>query len=451
MTKYSEYKDNSFNENWNMFIPNGWKEVALRRYCKISSGSTPKSEPEFWNGEIDWVTPDDLGKNNKKTISKTNRKITIEGYISCGTELISANSIILSTRAPIGHTAKITKEMCFNQGCKGLTPDEHVDSDFLYYLVIASKEKLKILGNGTTFIELSRTALASFKGIFPPIQEQILIAQFLDKKTSQIDKLIEQKEKLLKLLTEKRTAIITQAVTKGLDLTVEMKDSGIDWLGEIPKHWVPKKLKFLSEKIIDGTHSTPEYISDGIPFLRVTDIVKSNNGELDFDNFKYISEAEHLELTKRCMPEFGDLLYSKNGTIGVSRVVDWDFDFSIFVSLCLIKIKKELIIPSFLDYSLQSKLTENQISIGSKKSAVINLHLEKIKEFVIPYPPLKEQTKINDWLNQQLPKLKMTEGKLSESIVKLKEYREALITSAVTGQIDLRKEVHHEYAYRNAF
>jgi len=319
-----------------------------------------------------------------------------------------------------------------------LTTDQ-INKDFLKYSLIGLN--LNQFANRNAQPLITGEIVKSKSILLASLEEQTLIARFLDQKTSQIDRLIGQKEKLLKLLAEKRTAIITQAVTKGLDPDVEMKDSGIDWLGEIPKHWIPKRLKFLTNKIIDGTHSTPEYLSEGVPFLRVTDIVKSNGGELNPTDFKYISQEEHEELIKRCNPEKGDLLYSKNGTIGIPRVVDWDFEFSIFVSLCLIKIKQYELEPDFLSYSLQSKLTENQISIGAKKSAVTNLHLDKIKEFVIPYPPPVEQKLIVEWLNNQLPKFKNAETKLIDSINQLKEYREALITSAVTGQIDVKEVV----------
>lgn len=129
------------------------------------------------------------------------------------------------------------------------------------------------------------------------------------------------------------------------------KDSGVKWLGEIPEHWEAVRLKHITHKIIDGAHFTPTYVNEGIPFLRVTDIVQAKNNFINMDNIKFIPEEEHNTLSIRCKPEKGDLLYSKNGTIGVSRIVDWDFDFSIFVSLCLIKVIKQKLNIEFLQYS----------------------------------------------------------------------------------------------------
>lgn len=441
--KYQEYKksDIKFIDS----IPNHWETWKVRHgFNIIGSGTTPKSDnPDFYNGEIPWITTSEL---RESLITDTNQKVTKLALDKVSSlKLYNPGAIAIAMYgATIGRLGIFGIKSTVNQACCVYDDPTKFYPKFLFYWLWMSRKTLIAFSVGGGQPNLSQDDLKQLHIPIPQIPEQTQIANFLDHKTRQIDRLIEQKEKLLKLLTEKRTAIITQAVTKGLDPNVEMKNSGIDWLGEIPKHWIPKRLKFLTSKIIDGTHSTPEYISEGVPFLRVTDIVNAKGAALNTDAFKYISHEEHEELTKRCNPEVGDLLYSKNGTIGIPSVIDWDFDFSIFVSLCLIKIKKDLLIPSFLSYSLQSKLTENQISIGSKKSAVINLHLDKIKEFVIPYPPMEEQIKINNWLNEQLPKFNDTEKKLLESINQLKEYREALITAAVTGQIDVRKEVVNE-------
>jgi len=148
------------------------------------------------------------------------------------------------------------------------------------------------------------------------------------------------------------------------------------------------KLGELCNKITDGTHHTPTYTNEGIPFLRVTDITKSNNSK------KFISHEEHLELIKRCNPEKGDILYTKNGTIGVAKQIDWDYEFSIFVSLCLLKIKEELVDANYLVHYLNTKYALKQALIHSKKATISNLHLVEIKKIKIPLPPLPQQKKI---------------------------------------------------------
>ena len=163
--------------------------------------------------------------------------------------------------------------------------------------------------------------------------------------------------------------------------------------GEIPEEWGYEELNKLVDKITDGTHKTPTYTESGIPFLRVTDIQKS---EIDWNNVKYISQEEHLELIKRCNPEIGDILYSKNGTIGIPKIIDWDNEFSIFVSLCLIKMKKQesYISNKYLEQFLKSDSCMRQIRLRAKQGTVTNLHLEEIRELIIPIPTIKEQEKI---------------------------------------------------------
>ncbi|MEQ8971802.1 MAG: restriction endonuclease subunit S [Coleofasciculus sp. C1-SOL-03] len=219
----------------------------------------------------------------------------------------------------------------------------------------------------------------------------------------------------------------------------QYKDSGVEWLGDIPEHWEAVRLKHITNKIIDGAHFTPTYVSEGIPFLRVTDIVQAGSNSINMNNIKFIPEEEHEALSIRCKPEKGDLLYSKNGTIGVPRIVDWDFEFSIFVSLCLIKVIKQKISSEFLQYSLLGKLTETQINIGAKSNTVTNLHLDKIKEFWAALPPLEEQDAIAQFLDHKTTEIDQQKAKIKQAIDLLKEYRTALITNAVTGKIDVRQ------------
>ena len=207
------------------------------------------------------------------------------------------------------------------------------------------------------------------------------------------------------------------------------KDSGIEGIGEIPDEWCIKKLKYVTRTIIDGTHFTPTYVDTGIPFLRVTDIQTRN---IDLDNVKYISEEEHKELIMRCNPRKNDLLLSKNGTIGITKVIDWDFSFSIFVSLCLIKFLNHLINPYFFSYFFQSNVVDEQIYGSSKTTSVTNLHLDKIRELLTLIPPLSEQQSIANYLDRKTHLIDTLIEKKQKLIDLLKEQRAAIINQAVT-------------------
>lgn len=213
----------------------------------------------------------------------------------------------------------------------------------------------------------------------------------------------------------------------------EYKVSGIEWVGEIPITWQISKLKFITNKIIDGTHKTPEYVDKGIPFLRVTDL---QNKEIDLNKCKYISTINHDLLTRRNKPDKGDLLLSKNGTIGITKIVDWDFPFSFFVSICLIRFKLGIIKPEYLGYMFQSNLVSVQIFESTKTTSVTNLHLDEINELSTIIPPISEQISIINYLDPRTRDMDDLIANEEMVIGFLKERRTAIINHAVIQGID---------------
>jgi len=164
-------------------------EYELGDYCSIVNGSTPKTGvDEYWNGNIVWITPTDLGKNKDKYISNSDRKITEEGYNSANTTIIEKNNIILSTRAPIGYIAINNVKACTNQGCKSIIPNDKLNVDFLYHYLFLNKDTLNNLGSGSTFKELSNNSLMSFKIPVPSVEEQQNIANLLETKLTAVEK-----------------------------------------------------------------------------------------------------------------------------------------------------------------------------------------------------------------------------------------------------------------------
>ena len=205
---------------------------ALRHFGRIKNGTTPASgEADYWDGDVLWATPEDLGKLTSDRISHTKRQVTEQAVVECNLSVLPAGSVIISTRAPIGHMAINEMPMAFNQGCRGIIPGDQVDGPFLYYLLKSRAPALNAMANGTTFVELSRDELAAVPVKFPPLATQRRIARFLDEKTARIDGLIEKMigrnlsfgaskdhsnsgdKSLLDLLYEYRSALITAAVT----------------------------------------------------------------------------------------------------------------------------------------------------------------------------------------------------------------------------------------------
>lgn len=217
MKPYPKYKDSGI--EWIGEIPEGWKVNMLKRIFKIINGSTPRStESENWDGDIVWITPEDLGSIDGKYIKESARKITDIGYKSCGTTLAQKESIILSTRAPIGHLGIADTDLCTNQGCRSLIQKHKISPLYFYYLIIRSKSKLQSEGQGATFMELSKDKLGSIFFCEPPLEEQIQIASYLDQETQKIDLLIGKINKQIELLNEYKISLISHAVTGKIDV-----------------------------------------------------------------------------------------------------------------------------------------------------------------------------------------------------------------------------------------
>ena len=205
----------------------------------------------------------------------------------------------------------------------------------------------------------------------------------------------------------------------------------------VPEGW--KVLKICDfAKVTDGAHKTPTYTDDGVPFLRVTDMKHKN---VFNKGIKYISRDEHEMLIKRCNPEVNDILYSKNGTIGITRLIDWSREFSIFVSLALIKIKTESVTPFYLKHILNSEIAWKQIRDRSKQGTVTNLHLEEIKEFDIPTPPLPEQQKIAAILTSVDEVIE----KIQAQINKLKDLKTGMMQELLTRGVGVDGKPHTEF------
>lgn len=230
---------------WIGKMPASWSTNYIKNLFYTVAGSTPKSErTEYWDGEILWITPADY-KTEDMYISAGKRNITAEGYKSCSTTLVPKNSIIFSKRAPIGTVAINTNELCTNQGCIACVKKEECSEEYYYYVMSVATEHFELLGSGTTFKEISANSFANVKLPFPSEEEQRKIAHYLNNQCKDINALKEDIQSQISSLEEYKRSVITEAVTKGLNVDVEMKDSGQVWLGKIPSHWMIKPFKHI--------------------------------------------------------------------------------------------------------------------------------------------------------------------------------------------------------------
>ena len=438
--KYTEYKDSGV--EWLGEIPGHWSLFSLKRAIDRCTNGFWGTEPDG-NNDLCVLRVADFNRYN---FDINLDKLTYRAVLPKEAEnrLLKKGDLLIE-KSGGGEKTLVGCVVQFNEDFDAITsnfvakmtPNKNMHSRFLTYAfahLYAGRVNYPAIKQTTGIQNLDSEAYLMENFCFPSSVEQTQIAHFLDHETAKIDSLIEKQQKLIELLQEKRQAVISHAVTKGLNSDVTMKDSGVEWLGQVPEHWISARLKYYTNQIVDGAHFTPTYSEFGIPFLRVTDI---HTQEIDMENIKYIPEHEHEDLIQRCKPEKGDLLLSKNGTIGVPKLINWDWQFSIFVSLCLIKFKKNLK-AEFAEYFFKSHEIQEQIFGLIKKSTVINLHLDKIQNFWFSIPPLEEQLQIVNLLDKKVAKLsKLIEG--SELAIQLmQERRTALISAAVTGKIDVR-------------
>lgn len=405
---YPEYKESGI--DWIGVIPVSWSCLPIKRSFEVVNGSTPRSgEKLYWDGDITWVTPADLSKVNE-SISTSSKTITNEGLSSCGTSLVPKGSLILSTRAPIGTIAIASKELCTNQGCKSLIKTTSVENKYVYYVLSISGKQLNNLGRGTTFLELSTDELANYRVPNPSIQEQQKIANFLDHETAKIDTLIAKQEKLIELLKEKRQAVISHAVTKGLNPDVPMKDSGVEWLGDVPEHWSVGRLKNVL-KIRNGKdYKHVEVALGGYPVYGSGGIFRRSS--------EYLFDGESV-------------LFGRKGTIDKPLVVKgkfWTVDTMFY---------------SELNKDIDAQYVHSQailfpFDLLSTNTALPSMTQEDLLELGFVIPPYEEQLAISEAISNHNVNFSNIIEKATKQIELMKERKVALISAAVTGKIDVR-------------
>lgn len=419
---------------------NCWRLTKFKFVGDIISGGTPESgKVEYWDGPVSWLTPVDLGKKGSDVISGSARTITDAGVKSAGLAILPPGSIVISTRAPIGSVGLLACEATTNQGCKALVPDKsELDSKFAYYFSLDAAQELQSLGLGTTFIELSTYSLKNLRLRIPSTFYQRRIAAYLDEQTAKIDQLMEMRRRQMELLKEQRSALIQQAVTRGLNPDAPMKDSGIPWLGNVPAHWEVNRGRFL---VLPGRSSvkpgpfgtqlkTSDYVEEGIKVFNQETVISK-----DFQRGEYISPQKYSDL-KEFEVQDGDLLLTTRGTIGRCGVVQ-SGEVKAIIHPCLMRVRfnPQLMTNEYaVAYIEETNLFLQQVNYMSNATTIEVIYSENFRQIIFPVPPIKEQQEIAAWIsNPNDPVLKILNG-YARQLTLLSEYRAALINECVTGQ-----------------
>lgn len=311
-----------------------WKSVALGDICSIVNGGTPKSAiKEYWGGSLNWITPKEMGKLTSREISSTERKITTSGLKNSSAKLLPVNSVILSSRAPIGHLAVNKELMATNQGCKGLIPADNLDYEYLYYFLLHSKKLLNDMGSGATFKELSGSKLATVEIPLPLLSIQKKLVKKLDTIFADIDSAITAVDKNIKEVENGFNSFLTASLSQ---------------LSANSEH---AKLETLCERITVGFvgKMKNEYVPNGIPFLRSQNI---RPYALNMSDVMYINEDFHKLIGKSTLKS-GDVAIVRTGYPGTAAVIPQTLGVANCSDLVIFTPRKELN-PYFLELFFNS-------------------------------------------------------------------------------------------------
>lgn len=275
-----------------------------------------------------------------------------------------------------------------------------------------------------------------FKRIYsplPPANEQDIIVRYLNSITNRINRLIRAKRRMIELLNEQKQAIIQFAVTRGLYPDVPLKPSGVEWLGDIPAHWVITPLRRYWD-VIDCKHLTVPFLENGIPLASVAEV---QTFELDLSNCKFTSPESYQHLISRGRkPNKGDIIFCRNVSVGASAYVTTDVEFAMGQDVCLIRSTEQN--NRFLNYVIHSKVIKEQLERLMVGSTFKRINVEDIRNFTVCIPPLIEQDDISKYLDKHSSQIYRAKTKILQEIDILKEYRIRLISDVVTGKLDVR-------------
>lgn len=317
-----------------------------------------------------------------------------------------------------------------------LRPRAELTQRFLFYRMIAP-DFINVVNASTFGSKMPRADWEFIGNLYlsiPSPDEQTRICNCLDGRLSGIDALVAKKQRLIDLLEEKRAALISRAVTQGLDPNVPMKDSGVEWLGRVPAHWEVCQLR-RKWQILDCKHRTPLYVDEGIPIVSTAEV---SGGRLNLETERRTTPEEFVNLTEGGRrPRRGDLIYSRNASLGSAAYVDRDDEFCMGQDVSLIRSRLQS--QQYLAYQLNSRPILYQLRLAAVGSTFLRINVNDIAALRLCCPPCAEQCKIAEHLNRASEQIRAAQELITSAIERLREYRSALITAAVTGQLDLRK------------
>ena len=421
--KYAEYKESGV--AWLGLIPSHWEVVQSRRLFKARRESAKEDDVMLTASQKYGMIPQSefVKKEGRRVVEVIKGK---ENLIH-----VEPDDFVISMRSFQGGL-----EWCRYKGSTSfhyvpITPIKNVVPSFFAH-VLKSAAYISALRSTTNLIrdgqEIRYSNFVQAPLPIVPEKEQLAIANFLDRETAKIDTLIAEQERLIKLLQEKRQAVISHAVTKGLNPNAPMKDSGVEWLGEVPEHWEVKPLKHLCEIYSGFPFKSDLFQPDGIPVVRMSNIA---DGSIELQDAVCVPESE---VPSEALIRSGDLLLGLSGSVGNFGIaMDCDLPAAANQRVALIRTNHQI-----LKHFLGSSLFSDQVTCGLPSTTIANVSASQLGNCLLAVPPLNEQQQIEDFLYDFAGSSVELREAAESSISLLQERRSALISAAVTGQIDVR-------------
>lgn len=418
-----EMKDSGV--EWIGAIPAKWTVASTKYLFSILSGGTPESaKPENWDGDIRWITPADY-KTKDVYVECGRRNLSQVGFDSCSSNMIPAGSIIFSKRAPIGSVAINSADLCTNQGCLSCVNKGNALTKFYYYVMSIAAEQYELLGSGTTFREISAQSFSNFKLPCPDYAIQREISDQLDNKCAQVDTLIANVQTQIEKLKVYKQSVITEVVTKELDPTVPMKDSGVEWIGEIPEHWPVIPSKFLFANCDERRRENDVQLTASQKYGMI-----SQEEYMLRENARIVLADKGLENWKHIEPfDFVISLRSFQGGLEMSEVTGcttWHY--------IVLRARRE-IHPYYYKWLFKSSMyitalqrTCNYIRDGQ------DLRYSNFIKVPLCIPTLNEQRRIAVYLDRKCAQIDRLIAIKQSKIEKLEQYKKSLIYEYVTGK-----------------
>lgn len=432
-TKYKSYpKYKPSQSEWLDNVPEKWAEKRLKFLISQKITDGPHDTPEFILEGVPFLSVD--GIQDDRLVFDGCRHISPENHAQYKQKCFPRKGdILLGKAASVGKVAIVDVDFEFNvwSPLALIRANKQVLPKYIYYSFKADtlQDQVLVLSTSNTQHNLSMDDIPELWLTLPNTEEQKEIITFLDHETEKIDEMVGKKQKMTELLKEKRQALITRAVTKGLDPKVKMKPSGIDWLDDIPTGWEVKKAKFSSDFISGYSFDSESYTDDGVPIIRIGDIAET----IDFKSVKKVPADLAVGLEKFSIKK-GDILLALTGaTIGKTAIYN-SMEFALLNQRVAILRGKNLD-QKYLTYFIASSIFKENIDYLCFGGAQENIGKSEIGSIMISYPKINEQKEIVAFLDRETAKIDEMMKKVEIQIEKLQEYRQALITSAVTGKI----------------